>query len=83
MSKRNQLRMPFGKHKGQPLSSIDIGYLQWAVATFDDGSLKVQIENELESRSQRQLNAIEANWLKSRSISKADRKVLSSCKETK
>jgi len=26
-------KMPFGKHKGEPISSIDVFYLQWVLNT--------------------------------------------------
>lgn len=43
--------MPFGKYKGQPMSSIDAGYLQYIVDKFDPGDVRDRCEKELATRN--------------------------------
>jgi hypothetical protein len=44
------MKMPFGKFKGEEISSLPIGYLDWAQAYFDDGPIKAEIKNEIQRR---------------------------------
>ncbi len=44
--------MPWGKHKGKPLTDVPSDYLQWVIAEADNASswLKQQIKQELSRR---------------------------------
>jgi hypothetical protein len=46
------MKMPFGKHKGAPLSAIPMSYLQW-VKEFAKGPLERAIRHEIQQRRPR------------------------------
>lgn len=48
--KRTEYLMPFGKHKGKPLSKIETTYLDWLIGKDLRDPLKTAVEQELESR---------------------------------
>ncbi len=46
------MEMPFGRHKGRPISSIPTNYLVWLVenVVFDSEALRAAVEAELSER---------------------------------
>lgn len=44
-------RMPFGKHKGSPLSELPLSYIRWAVENMDAKDVREAIRRELERRA--------------------------------
>ena len=48
------MRMPFGKHKGEELSSVPIDYLEWLLTLHDlREPLKRSVSEELQQRQSR------------------------------
>lgn len=43
------MKMPFGKYKGQDMSTLGQDYLNWIVANFDDGEIKEEAKRVLAS----------------------------------
>lgn len=43
------MKMPFGKFKGQDMSTLSQDYLSWIVANFDDGEIKNEAKRILAS----------------------------------
>lgn len=41
------MKMPYGKYKGQDMSTLPHDYLSWIVENFDDGPIKVEAEKIL------------------------------------
>ncbi len=54
----NTLRLPFGKHKGQALSDIPLGYIGWLLQQeWVRPYLRTALENELEGRGDKILQS--------------------------
>ena len=45
------MRMPFGKYKGMDIATLPLSYLQWVVANFEPGEIRIQAEKVLKSPS--------------------------------
>lgn len=43
-------RMPFGKHRGEPLEAVPTPYLAWALGQDIEGDLRIAIQTELTGR---------------------------------
>lgn len=63
-NRKPEARMPFGKHKGQPLSEIPAGYLEYMIQQPFRGKsqwVKRAMENELASRLERSIPPTRVN----------------------
>lgn len=49
---REIIRMPFGKHKGEPIAQLPRDYLEWAVAKMNAADVREACRRELEKRRQ-------------------------------
>jgi exodeoxyribonuclease X len=46
-------RLPFGKHKGKPISEVPIDYLKWLIGTNPDKDIAYTVKNEIAARNRR------------------------------
>lgn len=47
---KKEVRMPWGKHRGQKISDIPLGYLSWVTGLPDYGKIKWNIRKEIDKQ---------------------------------
>lgn len=54
---RRGSKMPFGKHKGKPMTEVPTDYLEWMLREFEDSPIRTAAKKEIATRNRAERRA--------------------------